>query len=85
MTNEPLRPDNRPESDPESLTGPPRWVRISVIAVGILIVIVVAAMLLTGGQHGPARHGFGMDAPASFSKAVQGHATSELGSRSGQA
>lgn len=80
MTNEPTRPDNGPKADPESLTGPPRWVKISAIAVGILILIVVAAMLLTGGQHGPARHGFGMDAPASFPGAVQSQAhTSELG------
>jgi hypothetical protein len=70
MTNQPSGPENAPDRYQETLTGPPRWVKISAIAVGIQILIVVAAMLLTGGQHGPARHGFGMGAPALSPAAV---------------
>ena len=69
MTYEPRQPEN---SDPaqETLTGPPRWVKVSAIVAGILLLVVVAVMLLSGGQHGPARHGFGLDAPASSPAAL---------------
>lgn len=72
MTKERNRPDSGPERDRETLTGPPRWVKVSAIVAGILIVVVIAVMLLTGGQHGPARHGFGLGAPISPPAAVQG-------------
>ena len=85
MPNEPTRPDKDPDRGQETLTGPPRWVKISAVAVGVLILIVVAAMLLTGGRHGPARHGVGMDASAESSFAVQSQAdTPELHHGSGQ-
>lgn len=71
MTNEQNRRDSGAEGDRETLTSPPRWVKIPAIVAGVLILVVVAAMLLTGGQHGPARHGFGMGAPISPSAAVQ--------------
>jgi hypothetical protein len=64
MTNEQNRPGGI-KRDNEALTGPPRWVKISAIAAGILILVVIAVMLLTGGQHGPARHGFGTGTPVS--------------------
>ncbi|MBT2521154.1 hypothetical protein [Arthrobacter sp. ISL-28] len=60
MTNEPNRPAKGNEQDRETLTGPPRWVKVSAIVAGILILVAVAVMLLSGGQHGPARHGLGM-------------------------
>jgi hypothetical protein len=41
----------------ESPPGVPRWVKVSALAVGILVVAVVALLLVTGGSdHGPGRH-----------------------------
>ncbi|WP_104062043.1 hypothetical protein [Arthrobacter sp. 4R501] len=77
MTREPNQPEH---SDPaqDTLTGPPRWVKVSAIAAGILLLVVVAVMLLSGGQHGPARHGFGLDAPASSPAALQSSASGQV-------
>lgn len=36
--------------------GAPRWVTISGIVAGILVLLVVTALLVGGGQHGPGRH-----------------------------
>lgn len=44
----------------EGPPGLPRWVLISLIVVGVLVVVLVVAML-AGGDHGPGRH---MGAPA---------------------
>ncbi|MFW0773010.1 hypothetical protein ACLRGI_07555 [Paenarthrobacter nitroguajacolicus] len=65
MNNEPNLPKNAAKPNRETFTDPPRWVKISAIAAGILILIVIAVMLLGGGEHGPARHGLGMEAPDS--------------------
>lgn len=43
----------------EPLSGPPRWVKVSGISAGIVLLIAIAVMLLSGGEHGPARHGSG--------------------------
>jgi hypothetical protein len=51
---------------------------------GVVILIAIAVMLLSGGQHGPARHGFGTGAPAASPGAVQPHAA-EFRHGSGQA
>ena len=71
MTSERNRPDGGAERARETLTGPPRWVKVSAIVAGVLILVVIAVMLLTGGQHGPARHGFGIGAPIASPAAVQ--------------
>jgi hypothetical protein len=42
------------QSDPHG--GLPRWAKISGIVAAVVTVLLVAAMLLGGGQHGPARH-----------------------------
>lgn len=54
MTHQPNQPENS-EPAQETLTGAPRWVKVSAIVAGILLLVVVAVMLLSGGQHGPAR------------------------------
>lgn len=36
--------------------GMPRWVKVLVMVLGLLALLLVAAMLLTGGEHGPGRH-----------------------------
>ena len=38
------------------LAGIPRWVKVFVVAAATLLVLMVVAMLITGGQHGPGRH-----------------------------
>ncbi len=53
------RPVTPPESDTDvdrgSRPGTPRWVKVfAVIAVVVILVFVV--LLLTGSDHGPARH-----------------------------
>ena len=37
--------------------GLPRWVKVSALVLATLVVALIIAMLLTGGDHGPARHG----------------------------
>jgi hypothetical protein len=38
------------------LAGIPRWVKVFVVVAATLLVLMVVAMLITGGQHGPSRH-----------------------------
>jgi len=50
--------DTGVEADRESTTGMPRWVKVSGIIVGILVLLVIVLALtgVLGGQHGPGRH-----------------------------
>jgi hypothetical protein len=34
----------------------PRWVKVFLIIAAALVVLMVALMLVSGGQHGPGRH-----------------------------
>ena len=55
-------------SDPADVGGPsgresarsavalPRWVKVFLIIAAVLVVLMVAVMLVSGGQHGPGRH-----------------------------
>lgn len=36
--------------------GLPRWVKRSLIATAILVVVMVVVMAISGGHHGPGRH-----------------------------
>jgi hypothetical protein len=36
--------------------GTPRWVKVFGIIVIVLAVLVIAVMLISGGEHGPGRH-----------------------------
>ena len=49
-----VEPDGSPRSAPPRA---PRWVKVSALIVGILI-LVIAVLMLTGfgGSHGPGRH-----------------------------
>ncbi len=47
-----------PSRDPGAPPRAPRWVKIAVIVVGILILVFIALQVTgVGGQHGPGRHG----------------------------
>ncbi len=46
--------DNRYEHEPA--TRIPRWVKVAGIVVAVLALLVVIAMLVGGGGHGPGRH-----------------------------
>lgn len=50
----------RPESsgtDAEQPPGVPRWLKVSGLVVGVVVLLVVLGMLVLGGDHGPGRHG----------------------------
>lgn len=59
----------------------PRWVKVSAIIVGVLILVAVAVMLIGGGNHGPGRHGPGGDTPGGVeaSESPRDHTPSEGG------
>lgn len=57
-------PDRQPADDGprhellgRSRTAPvPRWVKLAILVLGILVLLAAVAMLLLGGEHGPQRH-----------------------------
>jgi hypothetical protein len=53
------------EPDRESTPGMPRWVKVSGIIVGVLILLVIVLALtgVLGGQHGPEQFGPGQHGP----------------------
>jgi hypothetical protein len=61
-------------ADPsESGPGMPRWVKVSAIVVGVLILLVVVLALtgVLGGQHGPGRHIPGDQMPGNHTPATE--------------
>lgn len=50
-----------PDTDPDALTGPPRWVKVFGLIAIIVVVLVVILLLAGGGQHGPMRHGLAVN------------------------
>ncbi|KUM36452.1 hypothetical protein [Arthrobacter sp. EpRS71] len=63
----------------DTFTGPPRWVKVSAIVAGILLLVAVAVMVLSGGEHGPGRHGFGLGTQESTTSATSGGRPTEPG------
>jgi hypothetical protein len=60
--------DSGPEEKVRWSAGTPRWVKAFVITALGLALLVVVAMLLSGGRHGPGRHlSSGLDAPVAYS------------------
>jgi hypothetical protein len=57
--------------------GMPRWVKVSAIVTGLLVVLVVVALAVGGGNHGPGRHGG--DDGGSPATAPEGHTPPEGG------
>jgi hypothetical protein len=50
----------------------PRWVRVFLIVAAVLVVLLIAGVLIGGGQHGPGRHlnsTAGLDAAATATEA----------------
>lgn len=43
-------------SSPPTYPGTPRWVKTTGKVIAVLAILLVAAMILSGGKHGPWRH-----------------------------
>lgn len=51
---------NDAERETQSSSGPPglpRWVKVWGVIVAVLVVVAIAVLLFSGGEHGPGRHG----------------------------
>ena len=57
----------------------PMWVKVLGVITLVVILLAAVVMLIGGGQHGPARHLPGGDAPAGATPPAGGH-TSPAGS-----
>ncbi len=55
MTDSSRHPSN--DAAPDSHPGLPRWVKLLGIGAAVVVIVLVVAMLLVGGQHGPGMHG----------------------------
>ncbi len=53
MADPPIRSDSRKDSPDD--TGMPRWVKILGI-IALVVIVLLAVMLVSGGGHGPGRH-----------------------------
>lgn len=58
---------------PVELPGRPRWVKLSLLVTGAIIVLFVVLQLVVGGDHGPGRHTGGEDPPSSVNEDEGGH------------
>lgn len=52
----PARHDGDLASGPEQPPGMPRWVKVFGITLTVLLAVMILAMLVSSGQHGPGRH-----------------------------
>ncbi len=65
VADEPYSTPDR-TSAPPPYPGMPRWVKLGAIVTVVLIALLVLVMLVSGGEHGPARHipsGAGLSPP----------------------
>jgi hypothetical protein len=55
----------------------PRWLKLSAVAVALVLLLALAAMLLAGGEHSPQRHLSDLlpPGPAALTPADPGHRT----------
>jgi hypothetical protein len=75
MSNPRAHP-NSDDHEPQIPTaGMPRWVKAFVITVAALVLLLVAVMLITGGDHGPGRH---LSSAPGGAARQQGHVLSAL-------
>jgi hypothetical protein len=56
VATEQRRPTTTSAPAGELPPGVPRWVKVLGTSAGIVILLVVVAMILIGGRHGPGRH-----------------------------
>ena len=49
----------------------PRWVKVFLIIAAALVVLMVAVMLVSGGQHGPGRHLSSSVSPSVWSGSIR--------------
>jgi hypothetical protein len=52
--------------------GMPRWVKVSALVTGVLVLAIVLMLVLGGGDHGPGRH---MGGPGSHGRAASSWTT----------
>jgi ABC-type transporter Mla subunit MlaD len=60
--------DLPPQSDSNSDTGTPRWVKVFGVISVIVVLLFVIMLFAGGGRHGPGRH---MPRPSATAPAVQ--------------
>ena len=72
MTDQPDARQGAPGADREAPPGMPRWVKVSLAVVGILIAVFLL-LRLTGlaGEHGPGRHMSGQGAMVTTAPGAQ--------------
>ncbi len=73
-------PDPRSAADRHAPPGMPRWVKVSAIVVGVLLLLFLVLKLTgIGGEHGPGRHLSGLPG------ALDAVASSQVAANPGQA
>ena len=64
MTEPTAHPRGGAAADRNAPPGMPRWVKVSAVVLGVLIVLFLVLQLTgVGGEHGPGRHMSGSGAP----------------------
>lgn len=56
MVDPPREPSADGGTESEAPPGVPRWLKVSALIAGVVLLAVIAVMLISGGDHGPGRH-----------------------------